>query len=158
MSAGPFHVKEAPLTFIQEALRDTPKVSRRRRSLTPLAAEPPSPQEDGPLVKAVLESLEDAKAVDIVKIDVTGKTSLADTMMIVTGRSNVHVNAIADRVAKACREAGWPTPRIEGQPLCDWVLIDLGDAIIHIFRPEVRQFYNLEKLWGADRPSETRAS
>jgi ribosome-associated protein len=79
-------------------------------------------------------------------------------MMIVTGRSNVHVNAIAERVATACREAGWPKPRIEGQPLCDWVLIDLGDAIIHIFRPEVRQFYNLEKLWGADRPGETRAS
>jgi ribosome-associated protein len=113
---------------------------------------------DGPLVKSILTSLEDAKAEDIVKIDLTGKTTLADTMLIATGRSNTHVGAIADRVARACREAGLPRPRVEGHPLCDWVLIDLGDAIVHIFRPEVRQFYNLEKLWSADRPGETRAS
>jgi ribosome-associated protein len=109
-------------------------------------------------VKAVLASLEDAKAEDIVKIDLTGKTTIADSMLIATGRSNVHVGAIADRVARACREAGLKAPRVEGHPLCDWVLIDLGDAIVHIFRPEVRQFYNLEKLWSADRPGEARAS
>jgi ribosome-associated protein len=148
--------KEAPLTLIQETLRDVHTVSRRRRAVTPQPAEPPSPIENGPLVTAVLASLEDAKAEDIVKIDLTGKTSLADTMLIATGRSNVHVGAIADRVAKACRDKGGRAPRIEGQPLCDWVLIDMGDAIIHIFRPEVRRFYNLEKLWSADRPGESR--
>ncbi len=109
-------------------------------------------------MKTVFASLEDSKAEDIVKIDLTGKTSLADTMLIATGRSNVHVGAIADRVARACRESGRPAPRVEGQPWCDWVLIDMGDAIVHIFRPEVRQFYNLEKLWSADRPGEQRAS
>ncbi len=92
------------------------------------------------------------------KVDLAGKTTIADVMIIATGRSNVHVGAIADRVARACREAGRPSPRIEGQPLCDWVLLDLGDAIVHIFRSEVRQFYNLEKLWSADRPGEKRPS
>lgn len=87
-------------------------------------------------------------------IDVAGKTTLADTMIVATGRSNVHVGAIADHLVKAVREAGYPTPRLEGVPNCDWVLLDAGDAIVHIFRPEVRQFYNLEKLWSADRPAE----
>ena len=90
----------------------------------------------------------------MVLIDLIGKTSLADRMFIVTGRSTTHVGAIADRVMRACRDAGFPTPRSEGLPLCDWVLLDARDAIIHIFRPDVRQFYNLEKMWGADRPGE----
>ena len=105
----------------------------------------------------MIDSLEDAKAEDIVAIDLTGKTSLCDKMIIATGRSNVHVGAIADRVLKACKEAGLPTPKIEGVPHNDWVLLDAGDAIIHLFKPDVRQFYNLEKMWGADRPEETRA-
>jgi ribosome-associated protein len=106
----------------------------------------------------VLESLEDAKAEDVVSIELAGKTTIADVMFIATGRSNVHVGSIADRVARACREAGFSVPRVEGVPYCDWVLIDAGDAIVHIFKPEVRQFYNLEKLWSADRPGETRPS
>jgi len=148
--------RQAPLTLSQETARETPRVSRRRP--IPFAAEPAAPPNDGPLAKAVLASLEDSKAEDIVKVDLAGKTTIADVMIIATGRSSVHVGAIADRIARACREAGYPSPRIEGQPLCDWVLLDLGDAIVHIFRPEVRQFYNLEKLWSADRPGETRAS
>ncbi len=92
----------------------------------------------------------------MVSIDLAGRTSIADLMIIATGRSNVHVGAIADRVARACREAGFTAPRVEGIPHCDWVLLDAGDAIIHIFKPDVRQFYNLEKMWGADRPAETR--
>lgn len=76
-------------------------------------------------------------------------------MVIATGRSNTHVNAIADRVLRACKAIGAST-RIEGMPQCDWVLLDAGDVIVHVFRPEVRQFYNLEKMWGLDRPSERR--
>ena len=104
----------------------------------------------------MLESLDDAKAEDVVSIDLMGRTSIADVMIIASGRSNTHVGAIADRVARACKEAGFKPPRIEGVPHCDWVLLDAGDAIIHIFRPDVRQFYNLEKMWGADRPGEKR--
>ena len=87
--------KDAPLTLAHETIRETPKGSRRR-PLVPLAAEPPEPKLDGPLVKTVISSLEDSKAEDIVKIDLTGKTTLADTMLIATGRSNTHVGAIAD--------------------------------------------------------------
>jgi len=79
-------------------------------------------------------------------------------MVIASGRSTVHVAAIADRVIKACRDAGYPAPKVEGMPLCDWVLLDARDAIVHIFRPDVRQFYNLEKMWSADRPGETSQS
>ena len=105
------------------------------------------------IAELVLASLDDAKAEDVLPIDLQGKTSLADMMVIATGRSTTHVGAIADRVTRACKEAGI-VPRVEGLPNCDWVLVDASDVIIHILRPEVRQFYNLEKLWGLDRPGE----
>ena len=105
-------------------------------------------------MRTVLAGLDDAKAEQIVSIDLTGKTSLADMMYVASGRSNVHVGSIAERVMKGCKEAGFAAPRVQGMPHCDWVLIDAGDVIVHIFRPEVRLFYNLEKMWGSDRPAE----
>jgi ribosome-associated protein len=119
---------------------------------------PPPPAKEDLLPRTILESLENSKAEDIVSIDLTGKTSLADVMIIASGRSNVHVGAIADHLIKACRAAGYPAPRVEGMPNCDWVLLDAGDAIVHIFKPDVRQFYNLEKMWSADRPGESQAA
>ncbi len=124
----------------------------------PNKAMPPRPELDEKLAKAIQSGLEDAKAEAIVSIDLRDKTTLADLMIIASGRSSVHVGAIADRVMKACKAAGYPAPRVEGMPHCDWVLLDAADAIIHIFRPDVRQFYNLEKLWSADRPDEGRQS
>jgi ribosome-associated protein len=109
----------------------------------------------GSIVQMVLAALDETKAEDLISIDLRGKTALADDMVIATGRSTVHVGAIADKAIKACKEAG-VTARVEGLPQCDWVLIDAGDLIVHIFRPEVRQFYNLEKMWGGDRPVEMR--
>ena len=97
------------------------------------------------------------KAEDLVSIDLHGKTTLADLMIIATGRSNVHVGALAERVIQAFKDVYHTAPRAEGLQSCDWVLIDAGDVIVHIFRPEVRQFYNLEKMWGVDRPRELRA-
>jgi ribosome-associated protein len=97
------------------------------------------------------------KAENTVEIDLVGKTSLADTMIVTSGRSQRHVGAIADRLIKDLKDKGFGTPRVEGLPACDWVLIDAGDVLVHIFRPEVRSFYNLEKMWGADRPQD-RAS
>lgn len=88
-------------------------------------------------------------------IDLRGKTSLADTMVVASGRSSTHVGAIADRLLRQCKTTGTST-RVEGLKACDWVLVDAGDAIIHIFRPEVREFYNLEKMWGGLRPEERR--
>ncbi|HXY57039.1 MAG TPA: ribosome silencing factor [Methylocystis sp.] len=108
------------------------------------------------LLGEILSSLDEAKAVDVVSIDIRGKTAIADSMVIATGRSNVHVGAIADRVIKACKAFGVGAPKVEGLPQCDWVLVDAGDVIVHVFRPETRQFYNLEKMWGGDRPRELR--
>jgi ribosome-associated protein len=110
------------------------------------------------LSQIIVDGLEDAKAEDIVSIDLSGRTTLADRMIIASGRSSVHVGAIADRVVKACREAGYPSPKVEGMPLCDWVLLDAQNAIVHVFRPDVRRFYNLEKMWSADRPGEAAKS
>ncbi len=122
---------------------------------------PPLSGADAPAVEdlrtAVLASLEDMKAENTVEIDLAGKTSLADTMIVTSGRSDRHVGAIADRVIKDLKDKGFGNARVEGLPACDWVLIDAGDVLVHVFRPEVRGFYNLEKMWGADRPQD-RAS
>ena len=102
------------------------------------------------MIDVVLHCLEDAKAEETVAIDVTGKSPLSDYMVVTTGRSNRHVGAVADPLVRALREAGFSKPRVEGLPHCDWVLVDSGDVIVHIFRPEVREFYNIEKMWQAD--------
>jgi ribosome-associated protein len=110
--------------------------------------------EAGTLVRTVLTCLDDSKAEDIVSIDLHGKTILADVMIIATGRSSIHVGAIAERLIGALKGERHTPPRIEGLRTCNWVLVDAADIIIHIFRPEVRQFYNLEKMWSVDRPGE----
>jgi ribosome-associated protein len=110
----------------------------------------PSEQAQLQMIDVVLKSLDDAKAESTVAIDVTGKSPLSDHMVVTTGRSNRHVGAVADQLVKALREAGFSKPRIEGLPHCDWVLVDGGDVIVHIFRPEVREFYNIEKMWSAE--------
>ncbi|MEO0495905.1 MAG: ribosome silencing factor [Pseudomonadota bacterium] len=101
------------------------------------------------LLSTVLATLEDAKAEDIQTIDIAGKSSLGDHMIIASGRSHRHVGAVADKVMRDIKSHGMGTARVEGLPTCDWVLIDAGDLIIHIFRPEVREFYALEKMWSA---------
>jgi ribosome-associated protein len=98
-------------------------------------------------LRLILARLDDMKAEDTLTIDLTGKTSIADAMVVTSGRSNRHVGAVADRVVEGLKEAGVPGIRVEGMPHCDWVLIDAGDVIVHVFRPEVRAFYNLEKMW-----------
>jgi ribosome-associated protein len=98
----------------------------------------------------ILARLDDIKAEDTVTIDLTGKTSIADIMVVTSGRSNRHVGAVADRVIEGLKAAGIPNLHVEGKPHCDWVLIDAGDVIVHIFRPEVRAFYSLEKMWAGN--------
>ena len=106
----------------------------------------------------ILASLDDAKAEDTITIDLHGKTSIGDYMVVTCGRSNRHVGAVADHVLKDLKDAGLPDLRVEGMRNCDWVLIDAGDVIVHVFRPEVRAFYNLEKMWAPGRASTRRAS
>ncbi|PHP68438.1 ribosome silencing factor [Zhengella mangrovi] len=100
-------------------------------------------------LRTAIESLEDSKAEDIVSIDIQGKSSLADYMIVASGRSHRHVAAVADHLIKALKDAGYGTARVEGLASADWVLIDSGDIIVHVFRPEVREFYNIEKMWQA---------
>jgi ribosome-associated protein len=99
------------------------------------------------IIRLVLARLDDMKAEDTVTIDLTGKTSIADAMVVTSGRSNRHVGSMADRVLDDLARAGVRGARVEGMPHCDWVLIDAGDVIVHVFRPEVRAFYQLEKMW-----------
>ncbi len=99
------------------------------------------------IVRLVLARLEESKAEDTVTIDLSGKTSIADAMVVTSGRSSRQVGAIADRLMKDLKAAGVAGVRVEGLPHADWVVIDAGDVIVHVFRPEVRAFYNLEKMW-----------
>ncbi|ESQ81102.1 ribosome silencing factor [Asticcacaulis sp. YBE204] len=99
------------------------------------------------LEHAILTKLDDDKAQDIVCIDLRGKSSVADTLIIASGRSHRHVGALADHVMRALKEQGFGKVRVEGLPACDWVLLDAGDVVVHLFRPEVRSFYNIEKIW-----------
>ena len=101
----------------------------------------------------ILSRLDDMKAEDTVTIDLRGKSSLTDYMVVTTGRVNRHVGAIAEDVAKGLKGIGIEAPHVEGLPNCDWVLIDSGDVIVHVFRPEVREFYNLEKMWTSEKPA-----
>jgi ribosome-associated protein len=100
-----------------------------------------------PLERLIVERLDDDKAQDIVCIDLKGKSSVADTLIIASGRSHRHVGALADHVLRALKDAGYGKAKVEGLPACDWVLIDVGDVVVHLFRPEVRSFYNIEKIW-----------
>lgn len=95
----------------------------------------------------IIATLEENSAQEILNIDLDGKSSIADYMIVASGRSNRHVNALADYVQTALKEAGLSKMGVEGQETSDWVLIDAGDVICHIFRPEVREFYNIEKIW-----------
>ncbi len=104
-------------------------------------------------LEAILASLDDSKAEDLVSIDLAGKSAIADAMVIASGRSNRHVAAIAERLVTDLKQAGGSDMRVEGLQSADWVLVDTGDVIVHVFRPEVRSFYNLEKMWLAEHPA-----
>lgn len=100
-----------------------------------------------PLLKLVLEQLDDDQAQEVVTIDLEGKSSIADHMVIASGRSTRQVAAMAQKLAETVKQEGFGPVKLEGLPAADWVLIDAGDVVVHIFRPEVRSFYNLERMW-----------
>jgi ribosome-associated protein len=125
-----------------------PALSRASRHAPEPVSRRPSAKET---LRIVLACLEDIKAEDNVTIDISGKSSIGDYMVVTSGRSQRHVGAVADRVIKDIETAGVRGVRVEGMRQGDWVLIDAGDVIVHVFRPEVREFYNLEKMWSAGR-------
>ncbi len=100
------------------------------------------------LLALTLESLDDDQAQDVVSIPLEGKSSIADHMIVASGRSSRQVTAIAQKLAERIKHSGLAKPRIEGLPAADWVVVDAGDVVVHLFRPEVRGFYNLERMWG----------
>ena len=104
----------------------------------------------GSLEELILSRLDDDKAQEIVLIDLKGKSPMADSMIVASGRSHRHVGALADHVLRTLKDNGHGRARVEGLPHCDWVLIDAGDVVVHLFRPEVRSFYNIEKIWSVD--------
>ena len=105
----------------------------------------------------ILARLEDDKAEEVVAIDLAGKSPLADAVVVASGRSQRHVAAMADHLLRAFKDAGLGARPVEGLPNADWVLIDGGDVIVHLFRPEVRAFYQIEKIWSVDSPHRTEA-
>jgi len=100
------------------------------------------------LYELVLQSLDDDQAQEVVSIPLEGKSSIADYMVIASGRSTRQVATMAQKLAERVKHGGYGHARIEGLPAADWVLIDAGDVVVHLFRPEVRSFYNLERMWG----------
>ena len=100
-----------------------------------------------PLLALVLQQLDDDQAQEVVTIDLEGKSSIADHMVIASGRSTRQVAAMAQKLAEKVKQEGFGPVKLEGLPAADWVLIDAGDVVVHIFRPEVRSFYNLERMW-----------
>jgi ribosome-associated protein len=121
---------------------------------TPAARKTPirAPKANAELLRLILKSLDDDKAENIVSIDLKGRTPMADHIVIASGRSARHVSAIAEHLLDTLGKTGLKA-KVEGLSQGDWVLVDALDAIVHVFRPEVRAFYNLEKMWGEDAPS-----
>ena len=118
-----------------------PAKTAAKKAAAPKAA----PQSD--LLKRILVSLDDDKAENIVTIDLEGRSSLCDAAVIASGRSSRHVAAMADHLARKLKEGGYGTRPVSGQGQGDWVLVDAGDVIVHLFRPEVRDYYDLEGMW-----------
>lgn len=116
------------------------------------AAKPRAAKKPSELVARIVQSLDEDKAEDIVTIDLEGRSSLADALVIATGRSSRHVASIAEHLARKLKDAGYGTRPIDGAAQGDWVLVDAGDVIVHVFRPEVRSYYDLEGMWSVDEP------
>ena len=132
----------------------TPALSRAAKRRSEPVSRRPDAEET---LSTVLAALEDMKAEDITTIDLSGKSSIGDYMVVASGRSQRHVASVAENVVKEVEQSGIPRVRVEGMRQADWVLIDSGDVIVHVFRPEIRSFYNIEKMWSGG-PGKTHAA
>ena len=119
-----------------------------RSTIVSITDMPKTHAEAGSVHELILDQLDEDQAQELVTIPLEGKSSIADHMVIASGRSTRQVAAIATHLAERLKKEGHGSPRIEGLPAADWVLIDAGDVVVHLFRPEVRSFYNLERMWG----------
>lgn len=151
---APAKAKKAPAKASKKVpARKTAKPAKARKPAAkpaakrPLAAQAAPAAKQSELLKRILTSLDDDKAENIVTIDLEGRSSICDAAVIASGRSSRHVGAMADHLARKLKEAGYGTRPISGQGQGDWVLVDAGDVIVHVFRPEVRDYYDLEGMW-----------
>ena len=117
-----------------------------------------TPPSAAKLLKLVEESLDGDKAMEVIVIDIASKTDIADFMVIASGASRRQVGAMAEHLRVKMKASGLDGFSVEGAAQCDWVLIDAGDVVVHLFRPEVREFYCLEKIWGAPAPASRKGS
>ena len=122
---------------------EDPDIVRRKKTLT--ASEQ--------MLKAVEQVLDDDQAMDAIVIDLNGKATYADYMVIASGRNSRHLGAMTEHLEEKLKAAGSPKVRVEGKGLGDWVLIDGGDVVVHLFRPDIRKQYALEKMWGMELPA-----
>jgi len=143
---------------VKTAAKAAPKAAApKAKALAPKVKAPKVIDRIAALEALILARLDDDKAQDVVFIDLKGKSAVADGLVVASGRSHRHVGAMADHLLRTLKEAGYGKCRVEGMPHADWVLIDTGDVIVHLFRPEVRSFYNIEKIWAVDSPHRTQA-
>ena len=165
----PFHAtggrKLTPRKSLTKAAAKTPAKSPRAKPAPKLVSKTgPKPKTkaiakkaaeipETTLLSRILTSLDDDKAEDISTIDLTGRAAFCDAIVIATGRSSRHVASIADHLARRLKEAGYGTRPVDGAKQGDWVLVDAGDVIVHVFRPEVRAYYDLEGMWSVGEPA-----
>ena len=130
------------------AAKKSVKKTARKPAPKKAAIRAPAPE----VLSRILQSLDDDKAEQIVTIDLQGRSSLCDAIVVANGRSSRHVASIAEHLARRLKEAGYGTRPVDGLSQGDWVLVDAGDVIVHVFRPEVRAYYDLEGMWSVGEP------
>lgn len=151
-SDGRHSVSGPPPKFAKEDQDLTRKTTAKK-----IAPGTPRKIEQSTLLSRILTSLDDDKAENVVKIDLDGRSALADAIVIASGRSARHVSSIAEHLARRLKEAGYGTRPLTGAQTGDWALVDAGDVIVHIFRPEVRNYYDLEGMWSVHEPERASA-
>jgi len=139
-------------------MKRAPAANRAGPAPRDAAERPPRGIDVDAAMRVILASLEDDKAEDILAIDIRGKSSFADMLVVASGRSARHVGALADHIMRKLKESGVKEVHAEGLPHADWVLVDAGDVVVHLFRPEVRSFYNIEKIWTGGAGPDAHAS
>jgi ribosome-associated protein len=145
----------AKKTVKKTAKKAAPKTTKKKP--VKKAVVEAKPVEQPEVLARVLASLEDDKAEEIVSINLAGRSSLCDAIVVASGRSSRHVASIAEHLARRLKEAGYGTRPMNGAQQGDWALVDAGDVIVHIFRPEVRAYYDLESMWSVEEPKHPRS-
>jgi ribosome-associated protein len=131
--------------------------AKKTTARKPAAAKSAKRETETTLLTRILTSLDDDKAEEIVTIDLKGRSSLSDIVVVANGRSSRHVASIAEHLARRLKEAGYGTRPVDGAGQGDWALVDAGDVIVHVFRPEVRAYYDLEGMWSVEEPKQRKA-